>query len=72
MNDFIVVLENNEIKANKDGGKYLAIYPSPRGDKLSVGISACLIGGFSESEAQARAYVSAFALARKTWPELVK
>lgn len=71
MNDFIV-LENNEIKVKKDGGEYLAIYPSPIGSKLSVGLYACLIGGFSEAEAQARAYVEAFALARKTWPELVK
>ena len=72
MNDFIVVLGNNEITVKKDGGKYLAIYPSPTEEKLSIGVSACLIGGFSEAEAQARAYVEAFVLARKTWPELVK
>ena len=72
MNDFIVVLGNNEITVKKDGGKYLSIHPSPTEEKLSIGISACLIGGFSEAEAQARAYVEAFVLASKTWPQLVK
>jgi hypothetical protein len=37
--------------------------------QLSVGISAVLIGTFDEQEAQAKAYVEAFELARKVFKQ---
>lgn len=59
------------VTVTEDGSDMLKIYIVERicGDKivneLSVGLSSCLVGGFEDSEAQARAYVAAFDLARK-------
>jgi hypothetical protein len=68
---FDVHHDGEQVTVTDDGSTLLKIYTVERirGDKivkeLSIGLSACLVGGFAESEAQARAYVAAFDLAKQ-------
>lgn len=70
--EFKIEHKDDQVIVSEDGSIMLRIYMVERirGGKivkeLSVGLSACLlVGGFDDSEAQARAYVAAFDLARK-------
>lgn len=68
---FKVEHKDDQVIVSEDGYIMLRIYMVERirggkiAKELSVGLSACLVGGFDDSEAQARAYVAAFDLARK-------
>ena len=68
---FNVEHNGDQVTVSEDGSAMLKIYlvDRIRGDKivkeLSVGMSSCLVGTFDDAEAQSRAYVAAFNMARQ-------